>query len=44
MKIAKRLLPALLGGVSILSLSPVALQAQTASAPTPLTAPPAPGQ
>lgn len=39
MKIAKRLLPALLGGVSILSLSPVALQAQTAPAPAPLAAP-----
>ncbi|WEK58563.1 MAG: arylsulfatase [Candidatus Brevundimonas phytovorans] len=39
MKIAKRLLPALLGGVSLLSLSPVALQAQTPSAPAPLTAP-----
>lgn len=36
MKIAKRLLPALLGGVSILSLSPVALQAQTPSAPAPM--------
>lgn len=40
MKIAKRLLPALLGGVSLLSLSPVALQAQTALAPAPLNAPP----
>lgn len=39
MKIAKRLLPALLGGVSILGLSSVALQAQTPSAPAPLTAP-----
>lgn len=39
MKIVKRLLPALLGGVSLLSLSPVALQAQPASAPAPMTAP-----
>ena len=39
MKIAKRLLPALLGGVSLLSLSPAALQAQTPAAPAPLTVP-----
>lgn len=36
MKIAKRLLPALLGGVSILGLSSVPLQAQMPSAPEPV--------